>query len=364
MTERGTFAFYAQTVPGVEPIAWREVQACSPDATLIGFHRVRERNGVVLFRYRGDPHRLLQLRCAEDVFFLVLHARDIPLERAGLREIEEAIRESRFFDAGLRIHREVRGGRTRKRPTFRVIARKQGAGHRYRRVDVQKAVERAIRQRYNYRWRLVQEHADVEVWLTLLDREVLCGLRLSDRTMRHRDYQRKHLPASLRPAAASAMVLLSDPQPEDVFLDPMCGAGTILIERGLAGRYGQLLGGDIDPLAVEAARKNVGSRFKPIRIEQWDATALPLDDHRVDKVVSNLPFGEQIGSHEHNARLYPPLFRELERVTRPSGRLVLLSGEDGLVGQALDRSAGLVLHERFPVRILGKAATIYVLDRM
>jgi tRNA (guanine6-N2)-methyltransferase len=70
------------------------------------------------------------------------------------------------------------------------------------------------------------------------------------------------------------MVLLSEPQKDDVFLDPMCGARTILIERALWGRYKLLLGGDIRSLAVEIALSNIGNKHKPIEIHQWNATEL------------------------------------------------------------------------------------------
>jgi len=136
-----------------------------------------------------------------------------------------------------------------------------------------------------------------------------------------------------------------------------------LIERALWGRYRFILGGDIDPRAVETSRENIGPRYKPIRIHHWDATSLPLRDGSVDRLVSNLPFGEQIGTHEDNALLYPRLFPEMERVVRPGGRLVILSGEDQLVGEALSRGHSLRLSERLDILVLGMQATIYVIER-
>ena len=362
MTDFGSFTYYAQTAPGLERIAWREIEARLPNTAFIGFRRIRDKNGIVVFEYRGDPKNLLQLRSTEDVFYLVAHEGNVPLDRRGLRVIKEAIKHSRYFDGGLRIHREVRGARARKRTTFRVIARKQGAHHRYRRVDAQRAVEQGISQRYNFRWRLVEDKADVEIWFTLLHGEALYGLRLSDRTMRHRTYKIRHLPASLRPTTAYAMVLLSNPQPDDVFLDPMCGAGTILIERALTGRYKSLLGGDLDQTAVATTLENIGPRYKPTQIRHWDATHLPLADNSVDKVVSNLPFGRQVGTHEDNAVLYPRFFHEMERVVRPGGRLSILSGEHQFLKDALAKSRSLRLRGKYDILVLGMPATIYVIN--
>jgi SAM-dependent methyltransferase len=350
-------------MPGIEPIAWREMKSILSDVVLVGFRRFRDRNGIVAFEYRGDPAPLLGLRTVEDVFYLVAREKHVPLDRSGLRVLQQAVKDSRYFDVGLRIHRDAGRGRASGPTTFRVIARKQGAHHRYRRIDAQRAVEQGILQRYNYRWRLVEDHAPLEIWLTLLRDEALYGLRLSDRTMRHRTYKVSHLPASLRPTVAAAMVFLSEPQPDDVFLDPMCGAGTILIERALAGRHCCLLGGDVDPEAVATALDNIGPRYKPISVRHWDATSLPLEDGSVDKVVTNLPFGAQMGTHQHNVRLYPPFLRELERVMRPGGKLVALTSERDLLESTLSNTPRLHLQDTFNIVLLGRPATIHVVDR-
>jgi 23S rRNA G2445 N2-methylase RlmL len=355
--------FYAQTLPGVEKTAWQEIEAKLPGASLEGFRRVGDRNGIVLFEYRGNPQDLLRLRSTEDLFLLVGYAPSVPSDRTALVVVQEVIEQSRYLDVGLRTYREIKKPGANKRTRFKVVARKQGGGHSYRRIDVQRAVEQGVLRRYNRQWRVVEDDADVEIWLTLLHHEALCGLRLSPKTMRHREYKMRHLPASLRPTAAYAMVFLSDPQPSDVFLDPMCGAGTILIERALATRYRMLLGGDIDPGAIEVCLENIGPRYKPIQITRWDAAGLPLADHSVDKVVTNMPFGRQIGTREGNLVLYPRFFREMGRVVRTGGRIVILSGERQLVNECLAQRQELLLREESAVSILGAAATLYTIDR-
>ena len=363
MVDLSAQTFFAQTLPGIERVAWREIQARLSHVTLIGFRRLRDKNGLVVFEYQGDPKTLLQLRSTEDIFYLVAYEENVPLERKGLQTICETIKRSRYFDVGLRIHRDIKRARGRKRTTFRVVARKQGARHSYRRVDSQRAVEKGISQRYNYKWRLVEDNARVEIWFTLLNREAFYGLRLSDRTMRHRTYKIKHLPASLRPTVAAAMIFLSNPRSGDTFLDPMCGAGTTLIERALVGKYRMLLGGDIDPRAIRTSLENIGRRYRPIQIYSWDAALLPLQDVSVDRVVTNLPFGNQIGTHASNAALYPRFFREMERVVKPGGRLVILSGERVLVRNALSENRSLDCREELNIIVLGMPAAMYVIDR-
>ena len=194
-------------------------------------------------------------------------------------------------------------------------------------------------------------------------------MRLSDRTMRHRFERKIELPAALRPSVAAAMVFLTEPAADDVFLDPMAGSGTILYERMQAGPFARLLGGDIEPERVDAARKNVrGSRKKPGAnamqpdIRQWDARQLPLDAGSVDKVATNLPFGKQLRGAETPARLYPPVLAELQRVVRPGGRIVLLSSEYDLIKEEVRKLPRLTITTGYSVAVLGVWGRIYIID--
>src|SRR5262249_55228613 len=157
-------------------------------------------------------------------------------------------------------------------------------------------------------WRHADENASVEIWLTVHGKTAVCGLRLSDRTMRHRKYKQEHIPASLRPTVAAALVRLAGARPGDRVLDPMCGAGTILAEQ-LAGLHGlrkgnvQVLGGDLDREALRDARANLRG-FAEIPLCRWDATRLPLADACIHRIIANPPFGKQLSSPAEVGRLY------------------------------------------------------------
>jgi 23S rRNA G2445 N2-methylase RlmL len=159
------------------------------------------------------------------------------------------------------------------------------------------------------------------------------------------------------------MVQLTDPAPDDVFLDPMCGSGTILIERALAQRYRLLLGGDRDPAAVEATLENIGPRYKPIEVRRWDAAHLPLESGSVSALATNLPFGKQIGSAEENRTLYPALLAEWVRVVQPGGRLVLLTSERALLRKSLRNQEGLTSEGETPVLVRGVPSAIFTARR-
>lgn len=361
MTTR-RYTYIAQTQPGFEAIAAGEISARLDRATILDTRAVSDKNGMIRFGYAGDPRDVLALRTVEDVFVQAAEARDLAPGFAALRQLEHVVTTAASVEQAFQLMRQVdprRGGEGRIH--YRVIARQVGRTP-YRRVDAQVAVERGIAARPGHRWRLVGD-GGIELWLTQWPGEALLALRLSDERMRHRDYKIEHLPASLRPTAAAALAWLTNPAADDIFLDPMCGAGTILIERAHMGRYRQLLGGDINPEAIETALANIGPRYKPVEIREWDARRLPLDAGSITALAVNLPFGAQLGSAEENRTLYPAMLREAARVLRPGARLVALSGDGRNLSDSLRRQDRLARRATYPVTILGYRAIIAVAER-
>lgn len=353
--------FLAQTQIGFESIAANEI-AARLDAQVLGTQAIPDKNGAVLFEYTGDAREVLQLRTVEDVFVVVARLPELSLSREGLRELDAMAARAPGFEAGLNMLRQIDARRVgRGRVAFRVVSRQVGRAA-YRRVDAQRAVERAIAGRRDHQWKLVDD-GGAEFWLTLFPQEAILALRLSDEQMRHRSYKLDHLPASLRPSAAAALAWLTDPADDDVFLDPMCGAGTVLIERAEMGRYRQLWGGDVREDALVVARANVGPRYKPIDLRRWDARELPLDAASMTAAAVNLPWGRQLGSAEDNRTLYPAFLREMTRVLRPRARLVALTGDTRAWMYALQRSFSFERRATYAVRVLGAPASVYVLER-
>lgn len=351
-------------MPGVEEIAWLEIREKCPGASFGEYLYAKDQNGILVFDYAGERDGLLQLRSTEDVFLLALSEKQISRGRENLSQISRMFAKGESF--GRAVNDLLRWRRFSGPPTYRVISRKYGQ-HQYRRKDMESSVYQGIQSRYP-RWIPVADGGQVEIWVNLLGSHLLVGLRLTDRTMRHRFNKRVELPASLRPSMAAAMVHLSDPQPDDLFLDPMCGSGTILLERMHAGPYKKILGGDIDEKRFSATLQNLPTRRKgrkgnTISIRQWDARNLPMEDASVDKVVTNLPFGKQIGSRAKLEALYRDLFTELARVVVPDGRIILLSSEYDLIKQQMRRQQHLEIMTGYSVATLGTWGRIYVVKR-
>jgi tRNA (guanine6-N2)-methyltransferase len=354
----GPNLYIAHTQPGFEAIAADEIATRISGAREITRRVVPDRAGMTIF-FAPAADKLGVLRTAEDLFGLAGYRAGVGPENKELDKIRGLSREAPLVEAALVARVKVSPGtRAGRRLKFRVIARMAGE-HEFRRVDFQRAVERGILERSDHTWRLEEEDADVELWATMIDAEFFLTVRLSDDAMRHREYKAAHRPASLRASSAAALAWLSDPGDDDVVLDPFCGAGTILIERAHLGRYAMLLGSDRDDAALAAARVNVGARYKPIQLENWDAGALPLGDASVNKIVTNLPWGLRYGSHGENRKLYPIWMREFARVLKSGGVTVMLTAEWRLTRE-LERTRKFTPSKIIRVSVLGKPAAIYV----
>jgi 23S rRNA G2445 N2-methylase RlmL len=341
-------------LPGLETIAVDEIQR--------GFGgKVRKTApGLVVFRVPQIDASLLHLRTVEDVFLLAWGTDQLTYRAEDLERFSRWTAREVDWDRLLRLHHGVRP-KPKGKPTYRLVAQMTGT-HGYRRIDAREALARGLEGKLPASWRHAEENAAIEIWLTIDGATAYCGMRISDRTMRHRTYKMEHIAASLRPTLAAALVRLADIKPNQMVLDPMCGAGTILAEVLDAARARdmpvQVWGGDRDGAALRAAGPNL-RRLGHALLARWDATRLPLPDQSVDRLISNPPFGKQLGRPEDVPRLYERMLREYDRVLRPFARAVLLVGDLGLLREAVQEVSWKLL-QQVRVRILGQHAVASV----
>jgi tRNA (guanine6-N2)-methyltransferase len=357
-------ACYAMVHPGLETIAAEEIERdLGGEVKKTGF-------GIVVFRVPQIDERLLQLRTTEDVFLLAWGSDQLTHRAEDLEHIRRWTAREADWPSLLRIHHALRP-KPKGRPTYHLVAQMEGQ-HGYLRRDARKALAQGLAGTVPESWRPVEENAAVEFWLTIHGAQAVCGLRLSDRTMRHRTYKLEHRPASLRPTIAAAMIRLAEVRPHYIVLDPMCGAGTLLAERlaappfpphvggerGGRGGCAPVWGGDIDFSAVRAAAINL-RRLGPALLARWDAIHLPLDSASVDRLVSNPPFGKQLSSPDAVGPLYHAMLREYDRVLRPGGLAVLIVSAAAAL-RAAARAAGWKAQRQLSIRVLGQPAVVTV----
>ncbi len=346
---------YAMLHSGLEPVVADEITRD------LGGEVKKTKRGTVIFRLNAIDEDVLTLRTTEDVYLLAWGSDTLTYKAADLKSITQWTAKGPDWKRLFELHRAVRGT-PKGKPTFHLVCQMQGE-HGYRRVDALDAMAEGLRGKVPASWQPADENAWLEIWLTITGRTAVCGVRLSDRTMRHRTYKREHIAASLRPTVAAAMVRLAGAAPGMTVLDPFCGAGTILAEqielarRRRAGHV-RVIGGDLDPHAVHTAVSNI-ERLGPADLCRWDATRLPLPADSVDRIVTNPPFGKQLSNIEQIPGLYRAAAREWDRVLRPGGRGVFLVAESVTLRDAV-KFHGWQPRQELKVRILGQLATMSV----
>ena len=351
-------ALYAHVQPGLEPVAadelTRDVQA----------EVKRTDRGVVVFRVDDITPKLLKLRCTEDVFLLAWGSDSLTYKATDLQTITRWTAKKVDWPALFKLHHSVRP-KTKGKPTFHLVAQMQGE-HGYRRVDALDAMADGLAGFVPAGWLPAEENAWLEIWLTITGKTAVCGLRLTDRTMRHRTYKTDHIEASLRPTVAASMARLAGIDPEMTVLDPMCGAGTILAESIALCEQRRIrdvkyLGGDVDAQAKYCTEQNIG-RNAQVHIDQWDSAELPIESHTIDRIICNPPFGKQLENPEKIPGLYQACAVEWDRVLNNGGRAVLLVSEQEILNDVI-RPFGWRATKKMRVRVLGQAAVLSVWEK-
>lgn len=343
--------YYVTVTAGLEEVAWSEVQEKAPGAALARLER-----GRVFFGAPGEVRSLLSLRSVENVHAYVGEFAGLSPERESLELIEQQVRQM-SLDEAVALYEQALG--LPPQPSFRVTATRRGT-HDFNSQEVSAAAGAGVVARYGWRVDLTGHH--LEVMVDVRGERCLVGLRLSPETMSRRSRE-EHTHASLKSTVAYCMIRMLGAGRDDVFCDPMCGAGTVLVERAAYGPAGRLVGGDRDGRMLAKARVNLQAGGAAGHLLRWDARKLPLLRDSVDRVVCNLPWGRRVGSHRANRHLYPGFVRSLAAVLKWSGKAALLTLEKRLLTRLVNRHPWLELTDIVPISLGGLKPSIYVVTK-
>jgi len=311
------------------------------------------------FHFSGHPRKLLELRSVTDVWVVVREFAHIGPRAADLRSLARLLGMTRLDQSLATLH-DV-GLPLKRHMTFNAACSMRGR-RSYRRVDALQTLEASVYEQSRGRLRPVRENADLRLWLDLWGDHVRLGLALTRKPLGQRNRQ-VSLPASLPGPVAYAMAVLTRPRPQQVFLDPMCGTGSIALERAENWRYGLLVLGDLDARAIEATRLNFGPRHKPRAFLRWDARALPLPDQSVDAIACNPPHGIQMMPGESLRPLYQRFLLEARRVLRHGALMTFLTPHRDMTDAILSNLSELHIKHCFVIDLLGQRPYLYVLKR-
>lgn len=181
-------------------------------------------------------------------------------------------------------------------------------------------------------------------------------------------YRKGTIPASIHPANAAGVIRLAAPYLKEgaTVLDPCCGSGTMLWERGIYGPCRSLTGVDLYKSALRVATEN----FKAARKGQLKGKVSGrlicsdflnfMPEAPVDEVLANLPFGNRVGSHKENLRLYKGLAERLPQWIKPGGIAVLYTMEGRLLEQCLYGQRRLKILKRYRVEAGGLEPKVWI----
>ncbi|MFT8362538.1 MAG: class I SAM-dependent RNA methyltransferase [Sporolactobacillus sp.] len=197
---------------------------------------------------------------------------------------------------------------------------------------VKKAIVEQMKARYGEKW-FTEDGPLYKIQVAIDKDNVILSIDTSGEGLHKRGYRQLHSAAPLKETLASAMVLLSRWKPEQPFVDPFCGSGTLPIEAAMIGQniapgfnrsfvseswpqftdqwerarneaeekadYDQVLdisGSDIDHQMVQLSEHNALEagfggliQFKQMQVADFTTRAL----HGC--LVGNPPYGERIG---------------------------------------------------------------------
>ena len=178
-------------------------------------------------------------------------------------------------------------------------------------------------------------------------------------------WRQRTISASIHPATAACLARYAkrfEKRERPRVLDPFCGCGSLLFAREKLGPCRVLMGVDKSGAAVESARIN--ARAGKSRAAFVTKDILRFEGREgFDLILSNLPFGNRVGSHEDNTRLYARFARRLLELLSPGGTAVLYTMEYTLLKKSLERVPGLILRERMRTEAGGLLPWIFVVDR-
>ena len=108
--------YYVTTTSGLEDVTWEEI-----DTRLKNVKLEKKKRGQLLFTYSGDHKNLLRIRSAEDIYVHIGTISGLTRSRNSLGDIFRAVSSFRLDDP-LLIHKELHGGKGKKRLTFRIYS--------------------------------------------------------------------------------------------------------------------------------------------------------------------------------------------------------------------------------------------------
>jgi predicted RNA methylase len=167
-------------------------------------------------------------------------------------------------------------------------------------------------------------------------------VRLTARPLSHRAWRVRNVPGAVNATIAAAVARQVGVRRGDRILNLMCGSGTLLIERLLAGPARRAVGVDNDPAMLDACAGNLAAAGVRADLIQADVRGTDwLDAGPFDALFADPPWGTLVGDHAGNEDLHLELLRRAWSAAAPGARFAVLTHEIRRMERCLRRTDGL-----------------------
>jgi tRNA (guanine6-N2)-methyltransferase len=325
-------SYYSTFIPGLLDPVEEALRTTLPESKIL-----LSLDGLIAYETSAKPEFIGKLPFVTNSFYTLKR-----FEGVSLRDMATEVLNDQAW------HVETPRG------TFRVIA---SVANQLVALDskLTEALERRITEQTGLRPN--RSKPDHEFWL--LERSEGYGF-FSLRVSHHKAYDKSLQKGELRPELANILCRLSDPAPNELFLDPFCGSGAIPIQRAKFFPAGLVIASDNDERKIESLKeriKDLGLR-KRVVVRRDDALSLTrYEDGSIHKIVTDPPWGHFAGTGTPIDEFYAAMLKEFGRVLRPGGKLVMLTPAP------LPMDERFILSRKFNILVSGKKASVYVLAR-
>ncbi|MCB2195739.1 MAG: RNA methyltransferase [Bacteroidetes bacterium] len=315
------FKLTAKTFKGLEDVLYEELKNLGAQ-NLIKGNRAVEFEGDKALMYRANFHLRTALRILKPI---------AEFKISNEHELYDAIQTidwSSYFDL---------------KDTFAVdsVVHSNNFSHsKYVALKVKDAIVDQFRSKFKKRPYVDTDNPSLRISVHISHDQCTVSLDSSGESLHKRGYRIKTNKAPLNEVLAAGMILLSGWDKKSVFIDPMCGSGTLVIEAAMMahnippGMYREsfgfetwndfdadllesiyeedipdvnaeirILGSDVSEIAIRIAKENIENANLKRKI---DLLIKPIENYNPPSeesgiVITNPPYGERIKKNEINS---------------------------------------------------------------
>ncbi len=344
------YMYFSTFISGLSSIIELQLKDCIPDVSI-----KLVQDGIIIYSTNISPEDIVKLRFFNNTFSLVKTFKNTATDTKSINKIIKKTIEDKnvFYHLGKKIPKNNK--------SFRIVI---SVGNIMISPDKNMLYKLENKITDSISLRVDRAIPDIELWY-FLRREVsdaYFGIRLT----RHTEYSKILQKGELHPELVNTLCYLSDPQINDIYLDPFVGSGAIPIELSKSFVCKSIIAVDIDDSIVQRFKDRSQNLKIDVRSECMDSLNLAnLKNNSMNKIVTDPPWGINIGKDLNLEIFYKQMLLEFFRILDVNGVIVILIGNKELFENVLNKLYSFFkIIDQYNILVSGKKAGIYKISVM